>query len=235
MEVPSSQLWSIVRPRFREYISTNGQRIGLVAHVTSSSPITVKRWLANGEPNGERLIKLWYLLAALGCESPELNKLDSFNRLCGDLLTFGVMSLDDLQAMMGVQHKQPVLMMLRGGTPLRKLLSYAELRDAHADQLDQLRKEVLDAWGVQSSDPQALPAEKEVHEIVTALSTGGDTLLVTAALLGALLPLARHLDSDDCTPQDRSKLRSLMGEDGMFELSNHFNRLCSERARSNGR
>jgi hypothetical protein len=77
---------------------------------------------------------------------------------------------------------------------------------------------------------------------VSALVTGsslselsGDHTLLAAVLLGAASPLVRYLDSDDCTPQERSRLRELMGQDGMFDLSTHFNRLCSERARNQGR
>jgi hypothetical protein len=52
-----------------------------------------------------------------------------------------------------------------------------------------------------------------------------------AMLLSAAMPMVRVLNSDACSPEDRSYLREIMGEDGIFELSNILNALCSERAR----
>ena len=70
--------------------------------------------------------------------------------------------------------------------------------------------------------------------VVEALQSS-DSLLVTATLLGAVLPLVRHFNSDACNPQQRSSLRKLVGSDEMFDLSNIVNNLCSERARDHGR
>jgi hypothetical protein len=57
-----------------------------------------------------------------------------------------------------------------------------------------------------------------------------------AILLTKALPLADYLNSDECDPHHRSALRAKVigkggGDEGVFELSNLLNRLCSERAR----
>lgn len=240
MELKHEHLWPIVHARLREYMAASDWDIETVASGTGSAPDTVIGWLGNDkEPNGERLIKLWHLLAASGCDSPELKRLGAPNFLCGQLLTFGVVSLEELHEIIGVTNAQAVLRMLRGSEPMRWHHDYNELNELYGDQLTEALTRVQ-KQGVTSTVKAVVPTEQlpslpEAGELAAIMSASADKLLITAALLGAVRPLVSHLNSDDCTPQDRSKLRSLLGDDGMFELSNHFHALCSERARNDGR
>ena len=70
MEIKSEQLWTVVRPRLRAYLGRTWD-FGLVAKMTASAVPTVTGWLADQTPPGERLIRLWHMLAAVGFESPE--------------------------------------------------------------------------------------------------------------------------------------------------------------------
>lgn len=238
MEFKHESLWPIVHSRLREYMTASNWDIETVADGTDSTPDTVAGWLAGREAIGERLIRLWHLLAALGCDSPELDELKPINFLCGQLLTFGVVSMDELHDTISVSKHQAVLRMLRGSDPLRWCLTYEELIELYEDQLQAAlaRLPKLDA----TADPkpatqERVPSLSAAGRIVEGMSVEGENLLVAAAVFNAALPLARHLDSDDCSAEQRSSLRRLIGEENMFDLSNHLNNLCSERAREQGR
>lgn len=242
MELKHEQLWPVVHTRLREYMTASNWDIEAVATGTCSTTETVAGWLSGKEAAGERLIKLWHLLAALGCDSPEMEQLGRPNFLCGQLLTFGIVGLDELQEVIGVQNPQAVLRMLRGSEPMRWHYPADALTELYGDQLNEALAR-LPQLGVKSAvtlvksvaSTKRVPSLAAAGKMAESMGAGNEKLLITAAILSAALPLVRYLNSDDCTPEDRSKLRSLMGEAGMFELSNHFNSLCSERARNTGR
>lgn len=234
MEIKSEQLWTIVRPRLRTYLGRTWD-FGFVAKTTSSTVPTVTGWLADQTPPGERLIRLWHMLAAVGFESPELDALPSFNRYCGELLSFGVVDMKELQEICNLANPQGVLTMLRGTPPMRPQYTAEELREINDEVLQSMRSEIkpIDIAVPPKSSPRSY-----VHtgEPVMRTSVNGDRILVfTASQLLAALPLVRYLDSEECTAEDRSTLRRLVGNEEMFDLSNHLNNLCSERAREQGR
>ena len=49
--------------------------------------------------------------------------------------------------------------------------------------------------------------------------------------ISATLQLAKLVLSDDFTPEDRGSLRKMVSNNGVFELANSLNALCSETAR----
>lgn len=230
MEIKSEQLWPLVQPRLRSYLGRTWD-FGLVTNTTGTTTSTVTGWLADQvPPSGERLIKLWHLLEALGLESPELAELPGFNRYCGELLTFGVITMKELQEICELANSQSALLMLRGKPPMRPQLTVEELYELHDETLQVRRADLFDSSGPDSG--------QETSDDTSAMSVsiqGGDVVVFTASMLGTVLPLVRHLDSDQATPADRSRLRALVGNDDMFDLSNILNHLCSERARDHGR
>jgi len=52
-----------------------------------------------------------------------------------------------------------------------------------------------------------------------------------ASLLEAALPLARVLESDECSDDERQCLRELVGPESFFELTNLLHRLGGRHAR----
>lgn len=238
MEYKHETLWPIVHSRLREYMVASDWDIETIANCTGSASDTVVGWLAGKEAIGERLIRLWHLLAALGCDSPELDKLRQPNFLCGQLLAFGVVGMDELHDTIGVGNHQAVLRMLRGSEPMRWHLSYDELSELYGDQLRDALTRVpkLDvATRPKPVKQERVPSLSVAGRIVESASSENENLLIAAAVFNAALPLARYLDSDGCSPEQRSNLRRLIGEENMFDLSNHLNNLCSERARDQGR
>ena len=61
-------------------------------------------------------------------------------------------------------------------------------------------------------------------------STGHEAVIEAFAHLAeGMLPLAKLLTSNACSPAEREKVRQLSGTKTIFELSNHLNKLCGER------
>lgn len=232
MEIKSEQLWPLVQPRLRLYEASQDWDIGLVAKVTDSTTNTVAGWLTGQTPNGERLIKLWHLLAAFGLESPELDSLPGFNRYCGELLTFGVTTMKELQEICNLAKPQSVLLMLRGKPLMRPQFNLEELIELHSDELQARRAELVSV-NIQEIRPRH--AKPSGATPPPAGSKGEHMIVYAASMLKGVLPLVRQLDSEQSSAADRSRLRELVGNDDMFDLSNILNHLCSERARNHGR
>ena len=57
------------------------------------------------------------------------------------------------------------------------------------------------------------------------------TVRQLASLLEESLPLARFLESDDCSDEERHRLRELVGPEDFFELTNLLHRLGGRLAR----
>lgn len=235
MELKHDLLLPLVHSRLREYIGQSWA-FELVAKMTSSTEATVSGWLIGNEPNGERLIRLWHLLAARGIKSPELDELPKLNHYCGELLTFGVITLDEVRQIFGHRDPQRTLAALRGTPPMHPHFTYDQLKEMYDDQLQESKRQLPPLkQSVATPRRSAASQRSTVPEVVSEATRSGDPPLLLASLLGAALPIVRHLNSEDASPEDRSRLRTLMGETGMFELSNHFEALCSERARNQGR
>jgi hypothetical protein len=230
MEIKSEQLWSVVKPRLRMYIGHTWD-LELVAKTTGSTVPTVTGWLADQVPPGERLIKLWHLLAASGIDSPELDGLPAFNAYCGKLLMLGVVDIKELMTVCHLANPQGVLSVLRGTPPMHPQFTAHELQELYGDEVQTRLHEITRVDTKKTSAPPQAPsrAPSALHAVSPA------TVTVLAAHLEAVLPLVRLLNSDACSAEDRSRLRSLIGNDEMFELSNVLNNLCSERARNHGR
>lgn len=72
--------------------------------------------------------------------------------------------------------------------------------------------------------------------MIRPMTSPDDAATELAALIERAIPLARFLESDECQPEDRARLRDLSKDGyGVFELSNYLNNLCSERARDMAR
>jgi hypothetical protein len=230
MELSSKELWSLVQPRMRAYMAQTWDST-VIEEVTGAVPKTVAFWLTQQEPPGGQIIKLWHLLSAFGYDSPELDSLPQFNRLCGEAYTFASVSIDDIKAATGQQADQGVVRVLRGMIPMHPALTSSDLLELYGETVQAAK----DAFTMSPANPAqhtpvVTPNPAEV--VVDEIAKGGDKVLIAAMLFNAALPLARYLD-DDASQQDRSTLRTLMGEEVMFNLSNHFYNLCGERARSN--
>lgn len=239
MEIHAPQVWEKIHPRL---VAQKQQGIDLneVAAFCEVNLDTVQRWLRGTPANGERLIRLWHLLALLGSDSPELRKLPAFNRYLAELLAFGVVSLDEACQIAGIKNTQSLFKITRGQPPMHPSFNLGELKQLYAPRLQYAKDQVQGGGAVsQPAEPPetvapsgspAMPSVPDLRQIVQH-----DNKLVLATLLGAALPLARYLDSPASSAQERSAFRDLVGQENLFDLSNLLNNLCSERARDIGR
>lgn len=235
-------LFERVQPRLVEY-HRNTNDLEFISEFVGAVPTSIMDWINNKQPcKGARLIRLWHFLDAAGFESPELEKIPPFNCYLGQLFAFGVITMDEVLQYAGVRNEQTGFQMMRGQPPMHPAMSLEDVQELHDEQLEQ----VLTAFGRrlrkfdepstvrQAATPEA-PEVPAVQVPTGPMDATSGTVYTLATLFGAALPLARHLNSDRCKPQDRALLRELMGEDGIFELSNILNALCGERARSQSR
>jgi len=237
-------LFERVQPRLVEYHRTTND-LEFISEFVGAVPTSILDWINNKQPcKGARLIRLWHFLDAAGFETPELEKIPPFNCYLGQLFAFGVITMDEVLQYAGVRNEQTGFQIMRGQPPMHPAMSYEDIQELHDEQLEQ----VLTAFGQRlrkSDEPSAVrqvaeaasqePEVSAVHESTVPIAPTSGTVYTLATLLGAALPLARHLNSDRCKSSDRALLRELMGEDGVFELSNILSALCSERARSQTR
>lgn len=74
------------------------------------------------------------------------------------------------------------------------------------------------------------------HEVVDVTKiTSYDPDLIAghlAALLQSAFPLAKHLESDAFTTEDRARFRTRIGDETLFKLTNALTRLSGDQARS---
>jgi hypothetical protein len=230
----SRDIWPRVLKRMRSYLGVSwdidgfSQTIG----VTSS---TVGDWISQTQPpNGERLIRLWHYLDLIGYKSPEIKELPPFNRYVGQLLALSVITMDEVIAIVGVRNSQTALHILRGTTPRHPTKSLQELEAEYDGVLkSKLAEQAMGNLRTKSYSQPAPIRNKQPENFCNINS--GDTALIASTLLSAALPTARLLNSDEYTPEERSRFRGLIGPETIFELSNIVNMLTGERARNEAR
>lgn len=236
MEVPN--LWERIQPRLQEQLR-QGLGVQQVAAFCKVGDHTVRDWELNRHPpQGARLARLWCLLDFFGSESPELQGMPQFNRLLVELFSFEVIDLEEACEIANTKHTQNVFKIMRGQPASHPRLTVDELLELYGSALEDAKRRL---GSPQVREPESPPYKAtdetpEPSQDNLALELPhGDPKLVLATLLGAALPLARHLDSKQTPAQERAAFRDLVGQENLFHLSNLLNSLCSERARTHGR
>lgn len=238
MHISGEKIWESVLPRLRDYIGQTWD-ISTITSVTKCEPETVTDWLILKQPAvGERLIKVWHLLANLGFSSPELEKLPAYNRYLGELLTFSVISNLDLLDILNLKNSQSVLHILRGQIPAAPKYDLEDLKVLFDEQLRAKKHATIKDAIPYIHERGSPPTPSTSTEVVAQQAAPQAALLIpiaditatVAALVGALVPLLKVLVSDSTTADDRSKLREIAGDE-IFTGSNLLGALCSERAR----
>lgn len=210
---------------------------------------TLPRWFAGkSAPLGSILVKVQVFLEFAGYELSECMHLPSNVKKMREYFAFGFINLEALQAEIGYADMQCVLRVLLGKqrTLMHNHQSQFELalsrlddglsgslqiaRTRLRDTLKNGRLSVPHERGVQARPiPQA--SKRTVLEGVTNKVGSDIALAVFRNLILAAIPLARELVSDRFSDDERRDFRNSVSHDGIFELSNLLNGLCSKRAR----
>jgi hypothetical protein len=175
----------------------------VMAGFIGAAPSTIASWIfpnrPAGPPKGERLNRLWHFLAAVGVESPELERLPAFHRYVGELHAFGIVALannDDRAAdeltileLLGLKTEQSALRTMRGDQkPVNPLFGKVEgestldISELVANYNDQLlaAKQQLKEQLAESQQPVTRIPEREVASVTLPATV---TLPTTAPIM----------------------------------------------------
>lgn len=200
-------------------------------------------------PVGENLIRLRFFLDHTGYQVSEVQKLEAPIRDCGRLLAFRIIEIQDIiQALnFKVSNGDPshVLTVLRGqnGFSAERLKKLKDFVEEFREFLPEKQQKVPSLRYRGQKNTFTTPMQKPIQHTAPArehkfaskapnVTDKKDLIEGFAMVVKGLVPFARYLLSEACTPEDRDKLRQLAGGDGVFHLSNALNRLCGEQART---
>lgn len=237
-----TNIFAVSQPRLRDYLKKG--EMDVLTRFVGATPGTVQGWVKGTPCKGERLLRLWHFLSVAGFDSPEMQAIPKYNLYLSELFAFSVITMDEVLNIAGVRNEQTGLQILRGQPPMAPTLSFEELYEMYDEQLQSAKSALAQQLGRTSSStpvsssttpsPAPAPAPPVVPAVVQSppTSVGVPTVVVAATTLLNALAFANYMNSPEVTPAERQKLRELMGETAMFELSNVTSALCGERARS---
>lgn len=199
---------------------------------------TIRDWTLGQPPIGTNLIRVRYFLVADGYAVSEIEKLHPLVRELGQLLAYGVLSLDAIRQEMGYSNTKDVLATLHGKQRpnnfeqrISRLVN--KYRPSIAQRLrDNQHIHSIPAPAASRTSPTGRRPEAKPSIVGSHPIDKRSVVESLAALIRAGLPLAELIESDVFSDQDRRQLRVLTGQNGVFRLANILNRLCGEEARA---
>ncbi len=245
---------------FNTRFPKNDPRRLLLGEFTGASQNpTITRWL-NGKnnPTGGNKWRSIAFFSQLGYTIPQFVNIRPLYQRAIKLFALGVMDARTLAIDgFGFQGATPTDKMYQAFEYDRSILEEREpaLRqfiNQHAEDLE-VAKQLFDEQYGAAKLPIAIEVVAPIltvvpTEVVAPLTSkpmlpkapektkpklSHDTILQSAAhLVQGLKPLLELIVSDAFTAEERAVLRELAGRDDIFKLSNVFDQLCSERARS---
>ncbi len=193
-----------------------------LAEFCDVSADTAYRWVRGKHPPlGENIFRCAVFLQSFGYDVNELRELSPAVCKAATMLARREVTAEALQEALGVSRKS-VLQILHG----RRRMSKKVQR--------RLERFVAQAGGKDKRPTHVRQEPKTVErEVASANGTGGHDAIIDALAnqTRALLPLVKLVLTDAFTPEERHRLRHLVGNDGVFHLKNELSRLCSEKAR----
>ena len=230
------------------------QKRRIICDFVGVNEVTPQRWITEKSvPVGEPLIKLQYYLEHHKYQVSELERLDKDVREVGRIYAFGIVTLGELADWAGYTSPtkdRQVLCLLRGSVNLteERRVHLRDLIELYRDEIVQKGKNLMHIVtpqraqgnvhaieeGLKDVEQLAVTTIKEIPVVkpVKTSKVHTDAMMQSFAhLVLSMLPLAKVLASDECSAEDRKKLRELAGQDGIFRLSNLLNQLCGETAR----
>ena len=190
---------------------------------------TVRRWVVGtNKPIGNIFLKLIHLLAAIGYEVEELQKLPQPLYDVGLAVVLEVISLDDLVAQSKLT-RYSVLLGLQGKRAFseRILAVFERMNQSVVARVS----DRLKAYCVRATEKGQVALEPSTFQ--NGKTDDAKVILERlAAMITAMRPYAELVASERFSPEDRRRLRDIVGEGAIFNLSTALNCLCGETARS---
>ncbi len=202
---------------------------------------TLARWITSGvKAQGITLIRLRVLLSLLGYEVEEWENLSPLLFSVAEGLTYNLMSLEMAREGLGYTENQKVYRQIlhNGGMYASRekqakafVASFEESLNSYRTRF-QNRLQLLDPVITDLSKPQTISTDVSSVPMMQIQTMSVQEIMdAFGAQVLAILPLARFLDSDVISSEERAALRKQVGYDNMSEISLIFRELTSEKTR----
>lgn len=220
----------------------------VLAQALGVEDVTVKRWAANsGNPVGLSVISLRYYLDFLGYRVDELVSISALLQDAGRLLAFRVITTDEMAGLTGFdEYPDALISILRGARGIS-----ASREEKLGEVVATYRKELLEKM---RTTPKLIQIDRGTSAARTTIGSSNDpvstlTKPVVVPMTGLkvgtkreerfrglalnLLDFARFYTDPEVPEEVRDQLRSVVGQQNIFDLKNLLARLCSSKAFSN--
>lgn len=217
---------------------------------------TFYRWTAEkSEPLSEELLTMIFALESIGYEITDRGLKAPYRHKLLGAIALKFTSTQSLSDQLGFGNVQSMASFLTGsanisGEKEKKLLVLLESFDPELGQkMEEFKKRFLEASGLsdepveteENEEPAAkpVPPAKNGNAPSAAPANVGDAVGMLAYHIMAALPLAKQLleqqGAGGVENREKLRLRTRIGTShGVFDLSNHLNRLCGEKANTKG-
>lgn len=183
-----------------------------IAEFCGVDAIAVRRWL-NGdtEPLGEQRVKLMCCLDSIGYRVIELERMDKTLRGFGELIGFGLLSIQNADELLGYSEPRLLFRVLRGGagTSQEKTQKMWDMWKSKKEELERAKKQArANLKSVARAESSATPSSR--HQALINIMEGIVFLMEESkppsdahlqkrisALASRLLAIARQMEVDD--------------------------------------
>ncbi len=238
---------------FTDFISRIGhddllEKRRILAQILCVEENTVRRWITGANiPIGMSMIGLRYYLDYLGYRVSEITQLPRLLQDVSRLLTFRVMTLEDMAKLVGCEeYPGHLLALLRGarGFSAEREAQLQDIVDAYQQELAEKLllvpklvaiKDVPLVVEVSGTMPGTV-ATKTVSSTNVSPQTANKSMRRDERFKGLtlnLLDFARFYTDREVPEEVRDQLRTVVGQQNIFDLKNLLARLCSSKAYNN--
>lgn len=212
----------------------------------------VGEWLDGARKiEGIKAVKLWHLLEVATGYSQELSAIRAsypLGEYIGRLLAYNVITSDEAREVCGGVKNEAVIRAIRGqGTLLRPAKGIEDLQKEYGDIIEE-RTSALRRWLRGESLPKEplrpVSDTNGSHEMLQSVSTNseadeaqaptapagsGDRMALINQLARQISDggIAARIALEELTPDERTSLRKLLGDRGLFSISNALNNLAA--------
>jgi hypothetical protein len=228
-----SQTFQNPRKRMAEFIGVGSE--------------SVARWWGNGvnrrKPFSESLIRLQVFLTSIGYEVAGWQAYRESIRMIGFVIAFNIKTTKEIGSMLGYEERYATDQVYRLFDPnvdlsserTEKLEELIEKLKIHQRDIDAGVQLLRDSHLVEGT---GLVVEKEAKIVVApkvrTTNTNINPLFFETLRRAIELarPLADHLASDSCSPEDRAKFRESFQDHELHSYRDALTKLCSEESRA---
>jgi hypothetical protein len=210
----------------------------LIADLIGVGRTNIRNWFASdGQlPRGLYALKALYFLTAIGYQVEEMEEIPEGDiRWMSQFVGLSIVTPDQIGSVYGGRYHY-VMGAIRGDNGFiekswEKIEAFLRPKE---NEIAVAKAKIAETLGLKhvTSVENGTQSSGVATPVATSTNMNPDQIIDTCScLLTGLFPFVEHL-SHHGTPEQRASLRKKIGDKTMFLISTHFNRLCSERART---